>query len=82
MPVARRPPPRRQPSPRGECRRHRKAVDNAPDDAERIACPPSKLAVLLDDEVRRGRVARDEGGGYALVAEAFTPETLAALRML
>ena len=38
--------------------------------------------MLLHDEVRQGRVAQDEAGANRLLPEAFTPETLAALRML
>ena len=39
------------------------------------------LAVALNDELRRGRVRR-ENGRYVLVREAFSPELLDALRDL
>jgi hypothetical protein len=53
-----------------------------PAPAERVGCRPGGLALILREEVQRGRVTRTRGGGYALVAAAFTPETLTALREL
>jgi DNA-binding IscR family transcriptional regulator len=50
--------------------------------AERIGCSPRRLARILGDQERRGRVVRDAGGGYALVVEAFGADTLTALREL
>ena len=50
--------------------------------AERTGYSPHPLAQVLGDEVRRGRVVQNARGGYALVAAAFTPETLTALREL
>ena len=50
--------------------------------AERVGCHPEGPALILRDEVQRGRVVRDARGGYALVAAAFRPETLTALREL
>jgi hypothetical protein len=50
--------------------------------AERVGCGPQGLALILREEVQRGRVTRTGSGGYALVAAAFTPETLTALREL
>jgi hypothetical protein len=50
--------------------------------AERTGGRPDTLAAILRDEVQRGRVVRTPGGGYALVAAAFAPGTLSALRDL
>jgi hypothetical protein len=40
---------------------------------------PEGLAFALRDELRRGRVARDEQGRYALVRAAFAPGLLEAI---
>jgi hypothetical protein len=49
---------------------------------ERTGARPEALAAILRDEVERGRVVRTPGGAYALVASAFAPGTLSALRDL
>jgi hypothetical protein len=50
--------------------------------AERIGTRSDALAVILREEVERGRVVRTANGGYALVSAAFAPGTLSALRDL
>jgi hypothetical protein len=40
---------------------------------------PEALAFALRDELRRGRVALDEQGRYALIREAFAPGLLEAI---
>jgi hypothetical protein len=49
--------------------------------ASAIAVRPDKVAAILEDEERRGRV-RQVGDRWALVAEAFDPDVLAALAAL
>ena len=49
--------------------------------AERIAAPADTVAYLLADELARGRVSR-VGDRWALVADAFPPSVVAALRGL
>ncbi len=49
--------------------------------AERIGAKPRRLAEILGQEERAGRVVR-EAGRYALAPEAFSPEVVEALRGL
>jgi hypothetical protein len=50
--------------------------------AARIAAEPADVAALLDQEEALGRLKRSEGGRWTLVAGAFPPETVEALRTL
>jgi hypothetical protein len=52
---------------------------------ELAAAGPASRAVLeavMREELAGGRVTRNAAGSYALVAEQFDPEVLAALRQL
>jgi hypothetical protein len=50
--------------------------------ASRIDAEPDEVARLLADELALGRVRRTDAGGWTLVADAFTPEVVEALRTL
>jgi hypothetical protein len=46
----------------------------------RTGAPPQHLRTALSSEVTAGRVVRSPDGRYSLVASAFSPAVLAALR--
>jgi hypothetical protein len=55
---------------------------NAEKIASRIDAAPDDVARFLHEEQALGRVRRTDGGRWSLVADAFPPETLEALRTL
>jgi hypothetical protein len=50
--------------------------------ASRIDAEPDDVVRLLADELALGRVRRTDGGRWTLVADAFSAETVEALRQL